>query len=85
MSGATGIEQVKRTVRGQAIVGLALEINTGMVLSHRGSGLDACRIQGVLPEGRTTRKAGLRNAVKNMKKLYPDWQTPASVTKALEK
>lgn len=82
---ATGIEQTKYISRFAAIQGLALEINTGLKLSNRGSGLDACRIQGLLEPGRTTRTGGLRKAVKEMKRLYPGvYETPTSVKKALE-
>lgn len=85
MTSIVGRENVIAFTRANALRGLALEINTGMVLSSRGSGLDACRIQGLLPEGRTTRKAGLRKAVKRMRELYPTWETPESVAKALNK
>lgn len=68
-----------------ALRGLAIEIVTGMKLSNRGSGLDACRAQGLLPAGRTTKTAGLRNAVKAMKKAYPTWEVSQSIQKALDK
>lgn len=83
MSGATGIEQTLYITRYAAIQGLALEINTGLKLSNRGSGLDACRIQGLLEPGRTTRTGGLRKAVKAMKAMYPNYVTPDSVKLAL--
>lgn len=67
-----------------ALRGLAIEIVTGMKLSRNGSGLDACRIQGLLPAGRTTKGAGLRNAVKEMKRLYPTWEVPQSIQRALD-
>lgn len=87
MSVISGKEDVIRFTRTNALRGLAIEIvlDNGMALSSRGSGLQACRIQGILPEGRTTKKAGLRAAVKNMKNLYPDFEVPASVQKALDK
>jgi hypothetical protein len=78
-------EAIEFFQRGAAIRGLSIEIVTGMVLSRNGSGLDACRAQGLLPAGRTTKAAGLRNAVKNMKKLYPSWQVTPSIQKALDK
>ena len=71
--------------RNAALRGLAIEIVTGMVLSRNGSGLDACRIQGLLPEGRTTKPAGLRKAVKEMKRLYPTWKVSGSLQTALDK
>jgi hypothetical protein len=71
--------------RGAALRGLAIEIYTGMKLSNNGSGLDACRAQHLLPEGRTTKKAGLRNAVKEMKRLYPTWEVSRSIQMALDK
>lgn len=71
--------------RGAALRGLAIEIYTGMKLSNNGSGLDACRAQGLLPMGRTTKPAGLRNAVKNMKTLYPTWEVSKSIQMALDK
>lgn len=72
--------------RSAALRGLAIEIYTGMKLSNRGSGLDACRAQGLLdPTKRTTKKAGLRNAVKNMKILYPTWEVSKSIQMALDK
>lgn len=70
--------------RSAALRGLAIEIVTGMTLSSRGSGLDACRAQGLL-EGRTTRPAGLRKAVKKMKELHPTWEVSGSIQKALDK
>lgn len=85
MTVIAGRENVIKFTRMNALRGLALEINTGMTLSSRGSGLDACRIQGLLPEGRTTRKAGLRKAVKRMRELYPDFEVPGSVATALNK
>lgn len=84
MSGAVGSDQTHYITRFAAVQGLALEVNTGMVLSSRGSGLDACRIQGILPAGRTTRKGGLRKADKFMKDTYPGvYETPVSVKRAL--
>jgi hypothetical protein len=71
--------------RNAALRGLAIEIVTGMKLSRHGSGLDACRAQGLLPAGRTTKGAGLRNAVKNMKTLYPTWEVSKSLQTALDK
>lgn len=72
--------------RNAALRGLAIEIYTGMKLSRNGSGLDACRAQGLLEPGkRTTKGAGLRNAVKNMKTLYPDWKVSKSIQMALDK
>lgn len=72
--------------RNAAIRGLAIEVYTGMTLSSNGSGLDACRAQGLLdPTKRTTRKAGLRAAVKNMKILYPTWEVSKSIQMALDK
>jgi hypothetical protein len=71
--------------RNAALRGLAIEIVTGMVLSRGGSGLDACRIQGLLPAGRTTKGAGLRNAVKRMQVLYPAWEVSRSLQIALDK
>ena len=72
--------------RNAALRGLAIEIYTGMKLSNRGSGLDAVKAQGLLdPEMRTTKKAGLRNAVKNMKTLYPTWEVSKSIQMALDK
>ena len=71
--------------RNAALRGLAIEIVTGMKLSNRGSGLDACRAQGLLPEGRTTKGAGLRTAVKSMKALYPTWEVSKSIQTALDK
>lgn len=68
-----------------ALRGLAIEVYTGMKLSRNGSGLDACRIQGLLPAGRTTKPAGLRNAVKRMKVLYPAWEVSKSIQMALDK
>lgn len=68
-----------------ALRGLAVEIVTGMKLSRNGSGLDACRIHGLLPAGRTTKPAGLRNAVKAMKTLYPEWEVSKSIQTALDK
>lgn len=68
-----------------ALRGLAIEIVTGMKLSRNGSGLDACRAQGLLPAGRTTKPAGLRNAVKAMQKAYPTWEVSPSIQKALDK
>lgn len=71
--------------RSAALRGLAVEIVTGMTLSRNGSGLDACRAQGLLEPGkRTTRKAGLRNAVKAMQLLYPTWEVSPSIRKALD-
>lgn len=78
-----GSAQVLYGHRVAAILGLALEVNTGMVLSNRGSGLDACRAQGLLEAGRTTRTGGLRKAVKAMKKAYPFWEPSDSVKLAL--
>lgn len=71
--------------RSAAIRGLAMEVYTGMKLSNNGSGLDAVRAQGLLPEGRTTKKAGLREATKNMKKLYPSWEVSRTIQMALDK
>jgi len=71
--------------RNAALRGLAIEIVTGMKLSRNGSGLDACRIQGLLPAGRTTKPAGLRNAVAKMKELYNGWDVSPSIQKALDK
>lgn len=68
-----------------ALRGLAVEVYTGMKLSSRGSGLDACRAQGLLPAGRTTKPAGLRNAVKEMQRLYPTWEVSKSIQMALDK
>lgn len=86
MSGIiVGRANVIRYTQNAAITALALEINTGLQISSRGSGLDACRIQGLLEAGRTTRKAGLKRAVKKMKELYPDWTPADSIQKALGK
>jgi hypothetical protein len=85
MSVITGKENIQRFNRSRSLSGLAIEIVTGMVLSSRGSGLQACQIHGLLPEGRTTKKAGLKKAVKAMKELYPDWEVPKSVQTALDK
>lgn len=71
--------------RGAALRGLAIEIVTGMKLSNRGSGLDACRAQGLLPAGRTTKGAGMRKAVEKMQELYPTWEVSPSIQKALDK
>jgi len=71
--------------RNAALRGLAIEIVTGMKLSNRGSGLDACKAQGLLPEGRITKAKGLRDAVKNMKALYPSWEVSKSIQTALDK
>lgn len=71
--------------QGAALRGLAIEVYTGMKLSNRGSGLDACRIQGLLPEGRTTKRAGLRKAVAKMQELYPTWEVSKSIQMALDK
>ena len=68
-----------------ALRGLAIEVYTGMKLSRNGSGLDACRAQGLLPAGRTTKPAGLRNAVKAMKAAYPTWEVSKSIQMALDK
>lgn len=85
MTMITGKANVVRFTQSAAISALALEVYTGMKFSNRGSGLDACKIQGLLPEGRTTKKAGLRAAVKKMQELYPDWEVPGTVQKALDK
>lgn len=71
--------------QGAALRGLAIEIVTGMKLSRNGSGLDACRAQGLLPAGRTTKPAGLRAAVKQMKANYPSWEVSPSIQRALDK
>jgi hypothetical protein len=69
--------------RNAALRGLAIEIVTGMKLSRNGSGLDACRAQGLI-EGRTTKKAGMKKAVAKMKELYPSWTVSASIQRALD-
>ncbi len=79
-----GKANVIRFTQSAALSALAIEIKTGMTFSSRGSGLQACQIQGLLPEGRTTRKAGLKKAVKEMKRLYPDWEVSNSVQAALD-
>lgn len=79
-----GRANVIRYTQNAAITALALEINTGMQISSRGSALQACQIQGLL-EGRTTKKAGLKKAIKKMQELYPDWEASASIKKALDK
>lgn len=68
-----------------ALRGLAIEIVTGMKLSRGGSGMDACRIQGLLPAGRTTKAKALRMAVAKMQELHPDWKVSPSIQKALDK
>jgi hypothetical protein len=78
-----GKANVIRFTQSAALSALALEVKTGMTFSSRGSGLQACQIQGLLPMGRTTRKAGLKKAVKEMKRLYPDWEVPNTVQSAL--
>ncbi|UDL16717.1 hypothetical protein SEA_ATUIN_324 [Arthrobacter phage Atuin] len=84
MSGIiVGRANVIRYTQNAAITALALEINTGMQISSRGSALQACRIQGVLDEGRTTKTGGLKKAVKRMKELYPDWTPSDSIKKAM--
>jgi hypothetical protein len=79
-------EEITFYYRNASLRGLAVEVYTGMVLSNRGSGLDACRLHGLLdPTKRTTKKAGLRNAVKAMKLLYPDWTVSKTIQMALDK
>ena len=83
MSVITGKENIVRYYRVAALTGLALEVKTGLTMSRHGSGLQACQLHGLL-EGRTTKKAGLKKAVKKMKELYPDWEVPKSVQAALD-
>ncbi len=66
---------------------LALEINLpGMVLSSRGSALDAARIQGVIPKGkRTTRKAALAATIAAIKEKWPEYEPTKSVARAMSK
>lgn len=79
----TGEDNIKRYYRVVSLTGLALEVKTGMQMSRHGSALQACQLHGLL-EGRTTKNAGLKKAVKKMKELYPDWEVPKSVQMALD-
>jgi hypothetical protein len=78
-------DSIKFFQRSAALRGLALEIVTGMKLSRGGSGMDACKIQGLLPEGRTTKAKAMRVAVAKMQEIYPDWEVSPSIQKALDK
>ena len=80
----TSAEQVKAFHVLAVTHALALEINTGMKLSNRGSALDAARIQGIIPMGkRTSRKAALKAAIEVMKTIDPAYEPKPMVAKAL--
>lgn len=83
MTVIAGKANVIRFTQLAALTALAMEVKTGMRISSRGSALQACQIQGLL-EGRTTKNAGLKKAVKKMKELYPDWEVPNTVQQALD-
>lgn len=66
-----------------ALNALAIEINTGMQLTRYATGLEALRTRGLI-EGRTTKRAGLRKAVKAMRERHPEWTPGKSVQEALD-
>lgn len=66
-----------------ALNALAMEINHDMQLTRHFTGLRALRTRGLL-QGRTTKRAGLRKAVKAMRERHPDWTPGNSVQKALD-
>ena len=66
-----------------ALSALAMEINSGMQLTRYATGLEALRTRGLI-QGRTTKRAGLRKAVKSMRERHPDWTPGTSVQKALD-
>lgn len=76
-------EQILFFQAARIIHGIALEVNTTMKVSSRGNILDAARTIGLIPQGRTTKKAALRRAVATMKLNYPTWEPSASITRAL--
>ena len=84
MTVIAGKANVVRFTQVAALTALAMEVKMpGMRVSSRGSALQACQIQGLL-DGRTTKNAGLKKAVKKMKELYPDWEVPSTVQAALD-
>lgn len=83
MSVIEGKDNITRYYRTAALTGLALEVKTGLKMSRHGSALQACQLHGLL-EGRTTKNAGLKKAVKKMQELYPDWEVPRSIQVALD-
>ena len=81
-----GKDNIRRFTLLQVAHALSLEIVTGMKISHRGSALDAARIQGVIPKGkRTTKHAALVATVEEIKKLTPDYEPSRSIKLALLK
>jgi hypothetical protein len=77
--------QVLSVVNIQVIHALALEINTGLKLSARGSALQAAKIQRLVPETCRSKKKALEICIAEMKKKDPDYEPSPSVKRALQK
>lgn len=69
-----------------AMRAIAMEVLTDgrMALTGKVSGLQALRNRGLI-EGRTTRNAGFRKALKAMNERYENWTPAPSVQKAIDK
>lgn len=67
----------------QVMHGLALEINTGMKLSSRGSVMQVG--QRICGSTKRTKKGVLRDMVAYAREQFPAWEPSASVVKALVK
>ena len=78
--------QVHRFADETAMRAIALEVLTDgrMALTGRVSGLQALRNRGLI-QGRTTKVAGFRKAVKAMEERWEGWEPTGTVAKALEK
>lgn len=78
--------QIDQYADSMAMRAIAVELTTGMALTGRVSGLEALRRRKLI-EGRTTKVAGFRKALKAMRERYPEWEpTPGtSIAKAIEK
>lgn len=77
-------DQITRYADETAMRAIATEIVTGMQLTRVCSGLEALRRRGLI-EGRTTRPAGFKKALKAMQERYPEWEPSGSIVKAIEK
>lgn len=86
MSGTITGAQVHVFADNMAMRAIAMEVLTDgrMALTGKVSGLQALRNRGLI-QGRTTRVAGFRKALKAMQERYEGWEPEGSVAKAIAK
>lgn len=79
-------DQIHRYADEMAMRAIAMEVVTDgrMALTGRVTGLQALRNRGLI-QGRTTRVAGFRKALKAMSERYEGWEPTGSVAKAVKK